>query len=123
MNDLRRLLRDMRAVQRELGQAALDARLDPTKRMKVVELRKKSNEAVLRVSAQMQIDPLFQADPALGTEFRRRFSEIRSKVAIFQAKWPAVLLDKKDPDFERSASELRACNRDFDEWVARMFDV
>jgi hypothetical protein len=118
MTDIRQMLKDMRAVQKELGKAALDARLDPAKRMRVIELRKASNAAVLKVSAQMQVEPLFQANPQLGTEFRQRFSDLRSKVAVFQAKWPAILLDTKDPDFETSAANLRACNRAFDEWVA-----
>lgn len=117
MTNIRQMLKDMRSIQKELGKAAIDARLDPSKRMRVIELRKASNAAVLEVSAQMQVDPIFRADPHLATEFRHRFSDLRSKVAVFQAKWPAILLDTKDPAFEISAAELRACNRAFDEWV------
>jgi len=113
------LLKEMRQVQRELGQAALDARKDPTQRQRVVLLRRRSNEAVLKVSAQAHVDPLFIDNPELGIEFRQRFSDLRSKVAVFQAKWPAVLLSDNDPAFERSAADMRRSNRDFDDWVAQ----
>lgn len=113
------LLKEMRQVQRELGQAALDARRDPSQRQRVIVLRRQSNEAVLRVSAQTHVDPLFIDNPELGVEFRQRFSDLRSKVAVFQAKWPAVLLSDNDPEFELSAKEMRQANREFDEWVAR----
>jgi len=123
MTDIRVLLKDMRAVQRQIGEAVQEARLDPAKRMAVVALRRRANEAVLRVSAQVDVEPLFLENPGLSIEFRRRFSELRSKVAIFQAKWPAVLLSQQNEDFDKGSAELRACNRAFDEWILKTLHI
>jgi hypothetical protein len=116
---LRGIIDNMIQVQRALGDAALEARRDPARRAAVIELRRRFADAVRDVSTAAERDPQLQADPALAAEFRRRFSEARSRIAVFQAKWPAVLLDSadSDSDFDRTARELRAANRCFLDWA------
>lgn len=117
MTSVRDLIDDMLEVQRALGETVLQARVDPSRRPAVIEMRRRFANAVVAVSSAIENDAFFRNRPALAAEFRHRFSEIRSKVAIFQAKWPAVLLDDSDPEFDLSASQLRASNREFMEWA------
>jgi hypothetical protein len=118
---LKTLITEMRAIQHELGKAAIAARHDPLARSAVIELRRRSAEAAVKVCTAVEIEPAFQSSPQLAEEFRARFQAIRNKIAIFQAKWPAVLLSDNDPHFVQSAQDMRAANREFDDWVARFF--
>jgi len=119
MVSIEHLIDDMLDVQRRLGETVLQARTDPSRRAAVIDMRRRFASTVLAVSAAIENDAFIHDQPALAAEFRRRFSEIRSKVAIFQAKWPAVLLDSHDPEFDRSASQLRASNREFMDWARK----
>ena len=117
---LRRLIDEMVEVQRALGEAALEARKDPARRQTVIAMRRRFAEAIVRVSGAADEDERLGADPALAQEFRQRFSDMRSRIAVFQAKWPASLLDSRDPAFEASANALRASNRAFTDWAQQV---
>lgn len=120
MARLRQLIEAMREVQVALGAAAMAARDDPAQKPVVINLRRQLANALRLVSAEMDVDAQMQEDPAFAEELRRRFSEMRTRIAIFQAKWPAVLLDNRDPDFLRVGDELRASNLAFVEWAMSM---
>jgi hypothetical protein len=117
MTKLRTLIDDMAGIQRELGEVALEARKDAARRPAVIVMRRRFAESIVQVSGALDQDARLQSDPALANEFRQRLSEMRSKVAVFQAKWPASLLDSNDPAFESSATALKASNRAFTDWA------
>jgi len=117
MATLRALVEEMAQIQRGMGDAALAARQDPTKRPELVEKRRRFAQQVTLINAVMDEDPQLAADPELAQLFRQRFSAMRSKIAIHQAKWPAVLLDETDPEFIRSAQEIIDNNRAFAAWA------
>lgn len=117
MAQLRKLIDEMVDVQRALGEAALEARKEAARRPAVIAMRRRFAEAIVQVSGAVDEDDQLRADPLLAQEFRNRFSEMRSRIAIFQAKWPASLLDDRDPEFEGSANALRASNRAFTDWA------
>lgn len=117
MASIEHLLDDMLHVQRRLGETVLQARADPSHRGAVIDMRRRFADTVLAVSSAIESDAFIHDQPALAAEFRQRFSEIRTKVAIFQAKWPAVLLDSHDPEFDQSAARLRESNREFMDWA------
>lgn len=113
---MRMLVEEMIAVHEPLGRAVLDARADPSKRGEVITLRKQYSTAVIAISEAIDRDDCFDSNPALREEFRKRFSQMRGRVAIFQAKWPASLLEG-DPTFAEGAFELKVSNRDFITWA------
>lgn len=117
MATLRALVEEMAQIQRGMGDAALAARKDPTQRPALVEKRRRFAQQVTLINAAMDEDPQLAADPELAQTFRERFSAMRSKIAIHQAKWPAVLLDETDPEFIKSAQEIIDNNRAFAAWA------
>jgi len=108
---------ELAKTRRLLGEAALEARVDASRKPAVIEMRRRFASALGLMSAAVDDDPRFRKNPELAAEFHRRVSEMRAKIAIFQAKWPAVLLDCNNPDFDRSAEALRASNREFTDWL------
>jgi hypothetical protein len=80
-------------------------------------MRKRFARQVMLISQDIDGDDQLNDDPAMAAEFRRRFSDMRSKIALHQAKWPAVLLDNVDPEFVQSAETIIASNRLFEQWA------
>jgi hypothetical protein len=117
MSALRDLVVELVETHRVLGALALEARIDPTRRPEVVRLRKRSAEAVQRVIAAIDEDGQLQADPELARQFRDKFSEMRARIAIFQAKWPAVLLGHDDDKFVSDREQLRALDKPVTDWA------
>lgn len=113
------LIDDMLEMQRQLGDTTVRARVNPSYRPAVIDMRRRFATAVLAVSSAIENDGFVQGQPELAAEFRHRFSEMRTKIAVFQAKWPAVLLDNHDPEFDRSAHRLRAENQAFTDWARK----
>jgi hypothetical protein len=117
MAKLRALVDEMVTIQTAMGDAALAAREDASQRTALVTMRKRFARQVLLISQAIDGDEQLNADPELAAEFRRRFSDMRSKIALHQAKWPAVLLDNVDPAFIKSAETIIASNHLFAGWA------
>jgi hypothetical protein len=63
--------------------------------------------------------PQLRAYPGLAQEFRRAFSEMGARIAIFQAKWSAALLAQNDDEFISDRETLREQNGLVAEWALR----
>lgn len=114
---LHELLHELRDMQLRMGDTAIQAQAERTSRTRMIELRRQFADLVRRISGELDGEALRQTDEELAAEFRRRFSDLRTRTAIFQAKWPAVLLDTRDPEFAASARRLRMDNKAFADWA------
>lgn len=117
MPRLRALIDEMVDIQRRMGEVAYAAREDAGRKSDLVAIRRRFAQQVVAVGDAIDGDPLLAADPMLAAEFRRRLAEMRSGIAIHQAKWPAVLLDNEDEEFRTSADAIIRTNRAFAAWA------
>jgi len=117
MPTLRQLIEELVKVQRAMGVAADAARNDPGRKAELVAARRRFGDLVPAISKAIDEEPRLRADPDLAHAFRERFSAMRSKVAIHQAKWPAVLIDTANDEFIASATAVRENNRAFATWA------
>jgi hypothetical protein len=113
---LRDLIDELISLRSPIAQAVHAARNDASKRAEVMQQRRRYAATVRKISDAIDSEIQFEADPALAQEFRERFSRMHGKVAIFQAKWPASLMDG-NPEFEDAARELRQSNQEFISWA------
>jgi len=117
MPTLRELIEELVNVQRAMGAAADAARNDPGRKADLVAARRRFGDLVPVITKAIDNEPRLRANPDLARDFRERFSAMRSKVAIHQAKWPAVLIDTASDDFIASATAVRENNRNFAAWA------
>jgi hypothetical protein len=117
MERLRALIEELVTIQRAMGDASQAARQDPARRPELSAMRKRYAAHIVAVSQAIESDPQLAADDELARMFRGRFSEMRSGIALHQAKWPAVLIDGSDPEFNQSAAAIIARNRAFGQWA------
>lgn len=54
---------------------------------------------------------------AVAEEFRQRFAQMRSRIAMHQTKWPAVLLDQALVEYRASAREMHKSIDEFLAWA------
>ena len=120
MATLRELVVEMVEVRRALGATALEARTNPARRSDVIRLRKRSAEAAQLVIAAIDEDSQLRADQELAGQFRQKFSEMSARIAIFQAKWPAVLLSHDDDKFASDREKLLEQDRPVTDWALRV---
>jgi hypothetical protein len=117
MPTLREMIQELVDTQRAMGAAADAARRDGSRKADLVAARRRFGDHVLVITKAIDQDPRMRSDADLAREFRERFSAMRSKVAIHQAKWPAVLLDTANDEFIASAAAVRESNRTFAAWA------
>lgn len=55
--------------------------------------------------------------PSFELEFRGRFSELCSVIALHQSAWPIVCVDRQDPAYVDSVTKMRQCYTTFFDWV------
>jgi hypothetical protein len=111
---------EMRSIRSELGRIAQSARINSDQKKAVLDLRRRFADSMTKILIAAEGEPALRADPALAAEFRSRFADISAKIAIFQGKWPAVLLSTDDLGFAQSSAEMRAANIAFYEWAIRI---
>jgi len=98
----------------------VEARTNAALRPDVLRLRKRSARAVQLILAAINEDSQLSADPELAAEFRRKFSDMGARIALFQAKWPAALLSDDDDQFIADRKRLREEDAPVTEWALRM---
>lgn len=71
----------------------------------------------LRRTLQAQMTMLSQlidgGDVDTPAELREALNRMRSKVALHQANWPAVAIDRDHPDYRASVQNVRDANAEF----------
>lgn len=69
----------------------------------------------LRRALQAQITLVSQTidERAADDALREALNQMRSKVALHQANWPAVAIDRADPAYRASVQDVRAANNAF----------
>lgn len=94
--------------------AGVAARSDPSRRSELIALRKRLSDHIvlMRATGIQAFD-----DPALASAFRSRLSTVLNGVAMHQANWPAVSIDRGNAAYRRSAANVATSNRTFIEWT------
>ena len=118
MSKLRQYVHELRKAGIELGNEAQAARTDASRKSAVFALRRRYDSLVDQIKAELPMDPQMRSDPHLAQEFARRLSEMRARISIFQAKWPAIHLDSGEQAFLGESETLRNINiQQFYDWA------
>jgi hypothetical protein len=96
--------------------ANLPGRGDNADRKVAVTLRRRIAEQIATVSEAGEL--VFNALER-RSEFRTRISRMKTAMALHQASYPIVSIDRRDPDYRASVAvaALRAANGSFFDWV------
>ncbi|WP_214622746.1 hypothetical protein [Sphingobium nicotianae] len=100
-----------------MGETAYAARKDASQKPALIAMRRAFAKQVIAVAEAAGNDPGLRANPTLEAEFRQRLAQMRSGIALHQAKWPAVLLDDGNDEFRTSADAIIKTNREFAAWA------
>lgn len=121
MSKMRQLVVELRKAGLTLGLEAEAARSDPSRKPAVFALRRQYNNLAEQIRMDIAQDPQMRSNPQLAEEFARRLADMRSRIAIFQGKWPTINLDRDNQAFQKEAEALRASNnRDFYDWAEQI---
>ena len=88
---------------------ALSKRSDDSWRRELIALRRRLQQKIVDVSQLVETLPEGEG----LRQLRAALSRMRSNVALHQANWPAVAIDRGDAGYKSSVSEVRAANTDF----------
>lgn len=102
--------------------AAITARTDEGRKRELVEKRRALAMQLGTVAALADGAIMATRDAELVLAYRARLSNLRSKMAMHQADWPAVRLGEGGEAFRASARRMREANRDFIVWMRAALD-
>jgi len=102
--------------------AAITARTDENRKRELVEKRRALSTQLGTVAALADGAIMATGDAELTLAYRSRLSNLRSKMAMHQADWPAVRLGEGGEAFRASARRMREANRDFIAWMRAALD-
>ncbi|HSX55089.1 MAG TPA: hypothetical protein VLG14_07315 [Sphingomonas sp.] len=102
--------------------AAITARTDEGRKRELVEKRRALAMQLGTVAALADGAIMATRDAELVLAYRARLSNLRSKMAMHQADWPAVRLGEGGEAFRASARRMREANRDFIAWMRAALD-
>ncbi|HEX8300696.1 hypothetical protein [Sphingomonas sp.] len=105
----------LEAIQADLAEVA--TRADDQRRQDLINLRRRLAAQIAEIGRVSQPVLMRHADAATMTEYRAKFSQMRSAAALHQADWPAVLLGEREAEYRASAQGVREANREFVAWL------
>ncbi len=111
-SDLLRIVAELEATLRQ--SAELPDRSDNADRKAAVALRRRMAE---HIAAAAEAGELLFGALSRRSEFRSRISRMRTVMALHQASYPIVSIDRRDPAYRASVAALRAANEGFFKWV------
>ncbi|WP_298672434.1 hypothetical protein [uncultured Sphingomonas sp.] len=95
----------------------ISRRRDEARKSDLVRLRRSLADQMGVIAGAAAQSARLLGDEALAREFRRRFSAVRSAVALHQATWPAVTIDEGGAPYRESAIAVRQTNEAFLGWM------
>lgn len=98
--------------------ADIGQRTDEARKGELVKLRREYAEQIGKLSGAIEADEGLAANTDLRSEFRKRFSEMRSALALHQANWPAISMDENPVAYRASAMNVSKLQGGFLEWSA-----
>lgn len=116
-NDVLKEVDHLERVQAEL--AEISRRTDDERLRELIQLRRRLSEQIARVGKIAERYFEESGAPDLVQEFRKHFTNMRSKAATHQASWPAVRLNEADEQYQQSSRAVREANKAFVSWIRR----
>lgn len=105
---LRRAIAELASIHQSI--VALDRRTDDGWRRELIALRRRLQQQTQTVTTFVEtLDPNRDETRRL----RAALGRMRTGVALHQASWPAVAIDRTDPRYRDSVVGLRAAYKDF----------
>ena len=100
----------------QLIQAAIveaSGRTDDGWKHALIDLRRRLQVQITEVSDAIKACAAISADPEAQRSLSQALSRMRSAVALHQARWPAVQINRGDPGYLQSVAGVRAANEAF----------
>jgi hypothetical protein len=97
---------------------AIGKRVDPERKLDLVQWRRKFAEQMGQVSQLMEKDFALQRRPEMVMEMTSRLSAFRFAIGQHQASWPAVRIDEDAQAYAESARGTYAKSDQFWEWCS-----
>lgn len=110
--DLLHLLSEYEATLRQ--SAELPEGGDNVHRKTAVALRRRMADQIASLAA---VGETVFANDVRKADFRNRISRVRTAMALHQASYPIVAIDRQDAAYRTSVSAVRAANDGFIRWV------
>lgn len=86
-------------------------------RQEIVDLRKSLSLQLPMVTKAASLYFSAVQQPTLESEFRQRLSSLRATVALHQANWPAIKIDRGHLDYLESAKSVASARRTLVDWT------
>ena len=90
--------------------AEMSKRTDPDWKREFIEMRRQLQSQLATVAAAADQCLQIKGNPEAATKLREGWTKMRSSLALHQANWPAVRIDREDKSYLDSASKTRATN-------------
>lgn len=104
-------------IQLEQSVALIEALGEKERKHSLIRLRRSFVTTLGHILQEAGSDPRLNNSSGLASEFHRRFSALRSIVALHQAEWPAVASDIESAEYRASAVKVSAANIEFARWA------
>jgi hypothetical protein len=102
------------AIERSL--IAIGNRVDPERKLELVQCRRRFAEQMGEVGKLLDADPELQRNPEMAMEMSRLLSAFRFAIGQHQASWPAVRIDEDAQAYAASARGTYVKSDQFWNW-------
>src|SRR5688572_10161361 len=90
--------------------AEMSKRTDPDWKQEFIEMRRQLQLQLTTVVHAADRCEKIKRNPDATAQLREGWTKMRSALALHQANWPAVKIDRSDPGYIESVSRTRATN-------------
>ena len=90
--------------------ADMSKRADDGWKKDFIEMRRQLQMQLTTVTNAANACEKINIDSVASAKLRDGWTRMRSALALHQANWPAVKIDRNDPDYQESVSKTRATN-------------
>jgi len=90
--------------------AVMSKRTDPTWKREFIDMRRQLQLQLTEVATAADKCSEIKRQPEASIKLREGWTRMRSTLALHQANWPAVKIDREHPGYIDSVSKTRATN-------------
>jgi hypothetical protein len=98
----------------------MSKRTDPAWKKEFIEMRRQLQVQLTAVAAAADRCNQIKSNPEAASQLREGWTKMRSALALHQANWPAVRIDRENPGYIDSVSKTRTTNWAFVELARKI---